>query len=685
LRKIILIYCLILILIPFTIQEREEHKDGEEILSNMTDLGWYQFVYLRAMENTKAPESLHDMIENPTYGIYFVDLTDNKWYKTTDEGVNVDEVEDRGAAVWQYANWHDRSNNLLYVLEVDGTTLAVWKLDLSDDSTAELGEPDNTKHHGEGGDIFLIGTDIFVIAPYYNAGAAPDEVSVEVYKYTDPGWNLEASQLIFAKNAPTWALSYVTIIGTNVYFVTDDDAADEAEIWKYDTVGKGFTKLDEISGYAVPSSRVNRATSYDGSDRIYFSVRDAGADIYIYYYSISGDSSTQIGNIVLEMMLDRNCIGTSNSPFEFEKGFDVTNHYIFQIHKSYHYLLKLQDLGLTGGDSIRGITDTYLITQNGAFYKYQDNSANCPIFKINYEILSFPQAKFEYSTLLSSDQLFEVFENDSGTYALCFRGKLGVPKYNDQKALYQFNPVNSGFNDLFREVSYTATAEGIDEVVIALINNNCNYLYADATSVPNIATNITYTWEDQELIDVLYTIAILANGFWYFYPNGYFYFRAYSNMIDSTDSFSNSTGDCASPESKRTQQQYNTWIIEGGINPTTGKPFTKTETDDDHIFQYGELIWDGRAEFPEARTQANLDAIATALKAWQGMQNNPDDAIFMLSGKYYYPIGKKANYQWTELTQFATAQDMCITRNITDLKSKGLIKLTLSTNITREE
>ena len=76
------------------------------------------------------------------------------------------------------------------------------------------------------------------------------------------------------------------------------------------------------------------------------------------------------------------------------------------------------------------------------------------------------------------------------------------------------------------------------------------------------------------------------------------------------------------------------------------KYFFCTHGHPDHIIGLPDI----RDQFPEARTQTDLDAIATGLKAWQGMQDNPDDSIFRLSERYYYPIGREVMYKFNKLT-----------------------------------
>ena len=69
-------------------------------------------------------------------------------------------------------------------------------------------------------------------------------------------------------------------------------------------------------------------------------------------------------------MLDRNCIGLIGSPWEFEKAFHVSNGFVYEISRNYPYLLKIQELELSAGETIIAISDKYLVTSNSTIYEY---------------------------------------------------------------------------------------------------------------------------------------------------------------------------------------------------------------------------------------------------------------------------------------------------------------------------
>lgn len=484
------------------------------------------------MENSKKPSNNNLFFYDETYKIYLVDSADaNVILKTIDEGVNVDVVETR-SGVGILEAWHDKANSKIYFCEyIDNggsPEVGAFYLDLTDDSITEIGSISGANDHN-GLDIFLIGSDIFILV-FYTDGGGTDEL--HVYKWVDPDWVSQDTLAIggaLNNNIPG------VVVGTVYYFVADN-STDNTQVFEYDNSITTIAKNVDVATYRVHG--VNYYfMPYDGGDLFYFpATDDGGTTITILSYDKSDDSITVKAVNTVTLMLDRNCIGTSPSPWEFEKGFHRTSPYIYQISRSHKNLVKIQDLGLTGGEIIVAISDKYLITSNSDLYEYTNYLSNLALAKPTYKTHGFPKGRFEYTTSLSTDQLIEIWENDSGTYTLVFRGKLGTPKYTIRKGkpFYQYKCNNFGFDDLNQKISYTATAEGIDEVVIALIGQLTSpYIYCDATSVPNIAVNMTYTFDNVRLRDALYICCILGNAYWWFEPNGYFYFRTWAGKPKS--------------------------------------------------------------------------------------------------------------------------------------------------------
>lgn len=851
------------------------------------------------MQNSKKPFSTHHLVEASDGDLYFVDSSNQKvLLKTADEGTIVSTIETRDRDI--QGMYYDRSAEYIWFVDCGNgagdTQFTVWYLDLSDDSVNEVTTQVDTA-------IGIWAFDIVEITAGQIYVFGLDNVGILDYDFSI--WRVDTHPSVLktvkAEAIPNLGDNFglMTVVGTDAYMIVEL-IVNQVEIFKFSEGGNTLTSVQVVDTNSEMDNINQRAIAYDGSDILSYIVKDKDDSLYYFYsYSIANDTQTKGAERNAALNADRNAVGTVGSPWEFEKGFHIVNSFVYQIQRGVTYLLKLQDIGLSGGETIIAISDKYLITSNSDLYLYtellNDNTTPLNTAIGRYGIYNLPKLSFTYTTALSTDTIIEMYENSSGTYTKCFSGKAGRPQYNRGK--YEFQSVNLGYDDLIRPISYDAVAEGLDEVVINLINNNSEYLYCDVTSVPNIAVSITQTWDNQRLGDALYTCCVLGNAYFSIEPNGYVYFRAYSNprvyttgteglfpgtftftsdangavpaggwadlsgagcsarvgasagdhdkvldlddahavnfanatytdtqssgtmefwmrvtditdvanlwiyngvtglfaikidasqfqyidnvgwtnlfvpvndtwyrvridiectgdaylglaqyeynlyvysaagallgsatdvdfnsdqvqltslnfatggptqqnyyldafgftwdgytigdnaedISEDTPVFSQDTNNMGNPTPTKVQFQYNTWIIEGGWDATASAPFKKTEVDTAHKQQFGELLWKGRPLFPEARSQTALDAIATGLKAWQGMQDNPDIASFIIK-KFYYPVAYKINYQFTFITEFASAADFILVRNIINFKVPNLDRITISTNIVR--
>ena len=135
----------------------------------------------------------------------------------------------------------------------------------------------------------------------------------------------------------------------------------------------------------------------------------------------------------------------------------------------------------------------------------------------------------------------------------------------------------------------------------------------------------------------------------------------------------------------RIQYQYNTWDLLGGWDNSNKAEFGSRNEDSAHIQQYGKLPWKGRGSFSEARSQAAISSIATAMESWQGMQDNPYEVDITIVDHAYVQVGQKCNFNFAfnVVSDLQTATSYCIVRNDIDFKAKSQ-KLRLSKNIVRK-
>lgn len=145
---------------------------------------------------------------------------------------------------------------------------------------------------------------------------------------------------------------------------------ENVEIWCYNNTGGTIIEVCDCgAGTELPATIDKRTITYDNSDVISFTLF-YDPDYYYCTYSIGGDTFTKKGEYDIILMLDRNCDTSNDIGFNTEKGFSLTEDKVYQISKSRGnlWLISVQDFD----DVIIAISDTYLITDAGTLYKYQD-------------------------------------------------------------------------------------------------------------------------------------------------------------------------------------------------------------------------------------------------------------------------------------------------------------------------
>ncbi len=654
----------------------------------MVAFEWLQFEELRQMQNSKKPQNNHLWVENTTYGDYFVDSADNtSLLKTADNGVTVTTIDLSGLTVDAniVALFHDRVGERLYGINSAAGSYSVFYVDLTDDSVTEIrtaspGTLGVCDIYVTGGKLYfsffvdIIGTDYIFIT----------WAVVDTWIWTSPNQNLGAKAGI--------DMGFMTERSGVLYWLYKDGGSNVL-IKKYIIATQAIsTEKDLGATTALTGNRSQYGIAFDGDETLYFTLKDTGDGnkIKLWSYTITDATATKLEEMDVSLMLDRNNIGTAGSPWEFEKAFHISSSYTYQINRGYQYLLKLQDIGLTGGEIIIAISDTKLITDNSDLYKLIDSLDDFKMAVGTCRAWNVPLGNFSHQKQLSPDQLIEIYEFDDPDYELAFRGKLGRPEYIHENKTFNYISENLGWDDLEEEVSYDAVAEGIDEVVIALIGKLTDpYMWLDATSVPNIAINMTYNFNQIKLRDCLYVCAILANGYWWTEPNGYTYFRVYGDSPASGDAFSYANKNMTIPNLDILQVSHNDFHnIRGGMDLANGRPFIPTAgtaTIPEHIQQYGKQLWRGKKIFSGARTQASLDAIITALKIWEGMVTNPIAVTFNAKDKFYYPVGYESTltFEHNEALNFVPAKDVITIESYMDFKRIGYTRIIVSNNITR--
>lgn len=538
-------------------------------------------------------------------------------------------------------------------------------------------------------DMFKIGTDAFICATL--AGGT----SYRVYKWNSGGGTWDIQDTLATTDA-TLAVSRGLVIGTAFYFVGFNDAGGDAGavIYKYEHSTTTLSKEGVIIDGWFSEGRLEESVLFKGTDSIWYIKLTSGVNYRLYRTDDIGASWTYVTSPSSWYFVPSNYQRAGDEKWSWKWLAGDSTAYVFKyLEKNDMFIHLYREEDIAGYDFNALCSLPLFFYSSGAetqVYGLTDKMIQLGTARASYQTHRTPKGRFSYALELQTDRVIEIIEDTGGTEVFAFRGKMDFfppPKYDQRRALWNYSLNNMGFDDLQERVSYDAVAEGIDEVVLALFEQLTNpYLYADATSVPNIATNMTYKFDKVRFKDALYICCILGNAYPFHLPNGYSYFRAYSNPPDSGDTYSNGAGNMGNPEVNKHQAQFNDFSnVRGGMDLANGRPFeptSGTETIAEHVQQYGKKLWRGRTLFSGALTQSDFDAIIAGLKAWQGMTDNPIDASFKVK-QYYYPVGYKASVQFTLNNLIPDATDMIIVGNLTNFKKPNLIDLATSTNIVR--
>jgi len=349
----------------------------------------YHYEYLRTMENSKKPENSHLCIENDTYGIYFVDSADQTIIrKTIDEGVTVSEVHNDSLTI--ISMWHDRANNFIYFFAVltsygGGGSNYVKKIDLTDSdaiSTVITITNDNVgdeKTHYMGRDVIIDGGTVKGLVTAYHEWIDPDpephivsEYLIEIYN-TTAGGTREGTHTALALDNIGFGVEDVS---GNWYWSGKRSIANSVLIkW---TGGNNFSSTGDVAGYELETTNKSLwGIAYDGSNLLFFVFKKTSdSKYYLMTYSISGDSTTASDyEYNVSLMLDRNSDSSGTAPFNSERGFHLTDYYVYQILRNRGGVWKIADLNHADTpptDVIIAITDKYLIINDAKLYEYKN-------------------------------------------------------------------------------------------------------------------------------------------------------------------------------------------------------------------------------------------------------------------------------------------------------------------------
>lgn len=489
----------------------------------------YKFKDLEITSTRKA-QNMGLLAETNSSGtIYIVDsVSRDNIYKTVNKCLSWTLIND-GVDHYPTGMWHDRDNGILRVVySYPGTSrrLRYKTIDLSNDSVTTVSTTDvDAGNFLQPFDVFMVGSKVYALCRYIEWTAVD---SIYIYDITnDPAVLIDSLVYDNIANTPSW----VVVVGTDVYFYFFK-TANNSHLFKFDENAGTLSHLKDCGVNTDSPVQALRAIAYDGSDLLYF-VLDVSGTNYLYTYSISTTTLTQLSEYNICLMLDRNC--SNKVPNEFEKAFDTTRNgttnlsRIWEIKPVKGGLIQLQTIYKT--QNIIAITDNYLMFANGAMYEYTDLMIKQTIAEgvLTTGIFPIPTTgRFnchpDDAILFYNDDSLKVYDD---TNVMILFAKI-TDKSQDENGIYQFG-LDAYTNELWRR-SYvkTHTTTNTGEKQQDNIDNNCSFCRRDSSIV---ATTTDYSYEQDRPPMAIFDMGrILERQVGYSEPDGLVWTKAYNGL-----------------------------------------------------------------------------------------------------------------------------------------------------------
>jgi hypothetical protein len=670
-KKIMMVLCfiislsLIMVIYISPVENQSKLESEEDGLNKENDymVKWNKnnYTLLRTMENSKKPRNLH-LISETTYGIYFVDATDiDKLYKTTDEGVNVNEVFGEPGEDIRLM-YYDRDNERLYI--------AYWSGGLGTTLQFSYFELDNADNRVDLDDITSavveIIWDLFIIAgePHiYTRIPDGGNYNIRIYRW-DGSWNLDVDQL-FSNNI--FIGNFGVVSGTKYYFFIEDFITEDVYAYDYESATTTLTKNIATSAIIAANDSLNGVT-FDGNDILSLVLPDGAPGTNFHYtYSISGNSFIKGAEHNVALMMDRNtAIGV------LEKGFHISEYFVYEINKDNPetHLIKLAEPSLD--DIIIAITDTYLITDDAKLYIITDEASQVRSVYLTVNAFNAPSLYFTTNLELDEDITVQFFNDND---VLEFEGKIEDIGDGISLRKYPCKALSATVYDTTHTGRFVA--QTIDTIAKGAIDND-PYLYYDATSIPAIVGNHTFEFNATPINEILNMLAKEAAAVWSIDPDGKIWFKVISSLADSGITLTeDDTNKWNTPYIRQHNETVNEVIIYGGLNPDTGLPYESIARNESSILAVGTKPYKYNAFYPDVEDQDELNLISAAILAGD---NKPLDAFFTYYNVDRISIGNTMNLKSANNYKMTVADDYIILGYTKNLRT-SVGKFVVSTGI----
>ena len=443
------------------------------------------------------------------------------------------------------AAYYDRDDDKIWFVDCDwASVFDVWYLDLTDYSMTSIGTSAGAVNAAY--DIFKEGTDFFVMVDETVVATQ----SLRVYEVDTAPFTVEDTLDWSALRGP---ICLGVVVGTKYY--TCGGSANNVWIVEYDDATTTITLRDNIINHNVGGEKYF-GISYDGVDTLYFIIYDLGPDPYLATYSITGDVITAIAEQDMVFMLDRN---TATQ----EKAFHATEYKVYQLHANFSHQLHLIAIPPTDAVII-GITDNFLINNDGDMFEFADMMKYIPSFFCKHQIQNDSRAicrvikgSFEIEENLFM-RFYDNFTNHDGTVAnsIIFEGMIDYKDDLNLQTITLQSPSKKELENIFPEGDFAGRS---DEIITSLLSTYNYYISKGTFSVGTAMGTITFGG-NLSLEKILDGLVYFENWIWYLSPTGVLYFD--DGTVDSTENFTEANAIYAT-KPKTFHEEYNKIKVRG--------------------------------------------------------------------------------------------------------------------------
>lgn len=395
------------------------------------------------------------------------------------------------------------------------------------------------------------------------------------------------------------------------------------------------------SGLIAPILEDQRGISYDGSNILYFLMKDiSDGKIYLCSFEINTTTFSKLKEYNIVLMLDRN---TDTS--YIEKGYSIVNYDIFEIPTRFNG--NLFKIGNTS-NPIKSITNNYVICLDGSdsyLLEHKDLNSDFDVIETTHEYERIGIGKMITELTYEFNEVISIFDDYD---TLIFKGYVIKKIFNGYKYEYELESITKELRTT--KITETYTSETVKDIMEDIIDNYGINLYYDSSIHSNLDSN-TYsiTFKNKDIITVFSTLMDLEDGDWYCEPDGKIYAYKLADIPSLSTNFTHELENIVSlPKIIQITTQINRVKLYGAMKD--GARLIGITDDEDGQLIHG--IIEYVDHYPHIDTQSELDNLAEAVLNRTGFADNPQYIDFEIENDKYHQVGKATDFSFTPYTDY---------------------------------